>query len=100
MSIDDIPVDIANTPSGDVDPTDVPDAIESVTRGRAGEQPPMNPLVVLKAARWWYLGELNSIGNFVPYDSDVSQRSHPSMFTSIEVCIFCRIIGESLRTHR
>jgi len=34
---------------------DVPDEIESITRGLAGEQPPTNPLVVLKAARWWYI---------------------------------------------
>ena len=55
VSIDDIPVDIANTQSGDVDPTDVPDEIKSISRGLASEQPPTNPLVVLKAARWWYI---------------------------------------------
>ena len=55
VSIDDIPVDIANTQSAEVDPADVPDEIESITRGLAGEQPPTNPLVVLKAARWWYI---------------------------------------------
>lgn len=55
VSIDDIPVDIANTQSGDVDPIDVPDEIESITRGLAGEYPPTNLLVVLKAARWWYI---------------------------------------------
>ena len=55
VSIDDIPVDIANTQSGDVDPADVPDEIESITCGLAGEHPPTNPLVVLKAARWWYI---------------------------------------------
>lgn len=55
VSIDDTPVDIANTQSEDVDPTDVPDEIESITRGLAGEQPPTNPLVVLKVARWWYI---------------------------------------------
>lgn len=55
VSIDDIPVDIANTQSGDVKPTDIPDEIESITRGLAGEHPPTNPLVVLKAARWWYV---------------------------------------------
>ena len=55
VSIDEIPVDIANTQSGDVEFTDVPDEIESITRGLAGEQPPTNPLVVLKAARWWYI---------------------------------------------
>lgn len=41
--------------SGDVELTDVPDEIESITRGLAGEHPPTNPLVVLKAARWWYI---------------------------------------------
>ena len=55
VSIDDIPVDIANTQSGDVDPTDVPDEIESITRGLASEHPATSPLVVLKAARWWYI---------------------------------------------
>jgi len=55
VSIDEIPVDIANTQSGDVELTDVPNEIESITRGLAGEQPPTNPLVVLKAARWWYI---------------------------------------------
>jgi len=55
VSIDDIPVDIDNTQSGEVNPTDVPDEIESITRGLAGEHPPTNPLVVLKAARWWYI---------------------------------------------
>jgi len=55
VSIDEIPVDIDNTQSAEVDPADVPDEIESITRGLAGEQPPTNPLVVLKAARWWYI---------------------------------------------
>ncbi|WIV68941.1 hypothetical protein [Natrialbaceae archaeon AArc-T1-2] len=55
VSIDDIPVDIDNTQSGEVNPSDVPDEIESITRGLAGEHPPTNPLVVLKAARWWYI---------------------------------------------
>ena len=55
VSIDDIPIDIANTQSDTVEPDDVPDEIESITRGLAGEQPPTNPLVVLKAARWWYI---------------------------------------------
>lgn len=55
VSIEDIPVDIANTQSEEIDATDVPDEIESITRGLAGGQPPTNPLVVLKAARWWYI---------------------------------------------
>ena len=55
VSIDDIPVDVANTQSGEVDPAEVPEEIESITRGLAGEHPPTNPLVVLKAARWWYI---------------------------------------------
>ena len=55
VSIDDIPIDIANTQSGDVDPGDVPKEIESITRGLASKQPSTNPLVVLKAARWWYI---------------------------------------------
>ena len=55
VSIDDIPVDVANTQSSEVDPSEVPEEIQSITRGLASEQPPTNPLVVLKAARWWYL---------------------------------------------
>ena len=55
VPVDEIPVDIESTQISDVDPTDVPDEIESITRGLAGEQPPTNPIVVLKAARWWYL---------------------------------------------
>ena len=55
VSIDDIPIDIDNTQSSEVNLTDIPDEIESITRGLAGEHPPTNPLVVLKAARWWYI---------------------------------------------
>ncbi|WP_254547342.1 hypothetical protein [Halomarina pelagica] len=55
ISIDEIPVDIASTQSAEVDPADVPEEIQSITCGLASEQPPTNPLIVLKAARWWYL---------------------------------------------
>ncbi|WP_424005453.1 hypothetical protein ACOZ4I_19765 (plasmid) [Haloarcula salina] len=55
VSINDIPVDVSNTQSGEVDPAEVPEEIRSITRGLASEQPPTNPLVVLKAARWWYI---------------------------------------------
>lgn len=55
VSIDAIPVDITNTQSGEVEPAEVPEEIRSITRGLAGDQPPTNPLVVLKAARWWYI---------------------------------------------
>ena len=55
VSVDEIPVDIDTTQSAEVDSADVPDEIESITRGLAGEQPPTNPIVVLKAARWWYI---------------------------------------------
>ena len=55
VSIDEIPVDIANTQSGEVDSAEVPEEIRSITRGLASDQPPTNPLVVLKAARWWYI---------------------------------------------
>ena len=55
VSIDDIPVDIAITQSDTVEINDVPKEIESITRGLASEHPPTNPIVVLKAARWWYL---------------------------------------------
>ncbi|MCG1004968.1 MULTISPECIES: hypothetical protein [Halobacterium] len=55
ISIDEIPVDIATTQSDTVKPADVPEEIESITRGLASEHPPTNPLVVLKAAQWWYI---------------------------------------------
>ncbi|MUV59444.1 hypothetical protein [Halobacterium sp. CBA1126] len=55
IAIDAIPIDLEATQTGDVDLSDVPDDIESITRGLAGEQPPTNPIVVLQAARWWYL---------------------------------------------
>ena len=55
ISIDQIPIDLPNTQTSEVDPADVPEEIQSITRGLASEQPPTNPLVVLKAARWWYL---------------------------------------------
>jgi hypothetical protein len=37
VSIDEIPVDIDNTQSAAVDSADVPDEIESIARGLAGE---------------------------------------------------------------
>jgi hypothetical protein len=55
VSIDQILVDIANTQSGEVHASDVPEEIQSLTRGLASTEPPTNPLVVLKAARWWYI---------------------------------------------
>lgn len=55
VSVDEIPIDISNTQSGEIDPGEVPAEIESITRGLASEQPPTNLLVVLKAARWWYI---------------------------------------------
>ena len=55
VSVDEIPIDISNTQSGEIEPAEVPAEIESITRGLASEQPPTNPLVVLKAARWWYI---------------------------------------------
>jgi hypothetical protein len=57
VSTDDIPVDIATTQSDTVEPDDVPEEIKSITRGLASEHPPTNPIVVLKAVRWWYLHE-------------------------------------------
>ncbi|WP_436927621.1 hypothetical protein [Halosimplex amylolyticum] len=55
VPIDAIPVDIANTTSNAVSPDKVPAEIESLTLALASECPPTNPLVVLKAARWWYI---------------------------------------------
>ncbi|WP_436932692.1 hypothetical protein [Halosimplex halobium] len=55
VSIDPIPVDITMTDSEPITPDDVPVEIESLTLALANESPPTNPLVVLKAARWWYI---------------------------------------------
>ena len=55
VSVDGIPIDISSTQSGDVEPAEVPTEIESITLELASTEPPTNPLVVLKAARWWYL---------------------------------------------
>lgn len=55
ISIDQIPIDLSNTQTSNVDPAEVPEKIQSITRGLASEHPPTNPLVVLKAARWWYI---------------------------------------------
>ena len=55
VSVDEIPVDPTNTVTGDVESAEVPDGIQSITNELASQQPPTNPLVVLKAARWWYV---------------------------------------------
>ncbi|WP_254544790.1 hypothetical protein [Halomarina pelagica] len=55
VSIDAIPVDGANSQSAEVEPEDVPEEPRSITQALATEQPPTNPLVALKAARWWYI---------------------------------------------
>ncbi|ELZ94442.1 hypothetical protein [Haloferax volcanii] len=55
VSIDEIPVDLELVHSTDLSRADVPDEIESITWDLLSEQPPTNPLVVLKAARWWYI---------------------------------------------
>jgi len=53
--IDGISVDIATAQSGDVHADEIPEAIRSLTRGLASTEPPTNPLLVLTAARWWYV---------------------------------------------
>ena len=55
IAIDQIPIGLPNTQTSGVDPADVPEEIQSITCGLASEHPPTNPLVVLKAARWWYI---------------------------------------------
>ena len=54
VSIDAIPVDVANSQSTGVEPENVPEEIRSITQALASEQPPTNPLVAL-TARWWYI---------------------------------------------
>lgn len=54
VSIDGIPVDIDNTQSERSTPGR-PRRNRVNHRGLAGEQPPTNSTVVLKAARWWYI---------------------------------------------
>ena len=53
--VDGIAVKPANARTGQIDVEDVPDDITDITRALAGRSPPTNPIVVLKAARWWYL---------------------------------------------
>lgn len=53
--VDSIAVEPANAHTGEVDVADVPDEIAEITRALAGRSPPTNPIVVLKAGRWWYL---------------------------------------------
>ena len=55
VSVDEIPVDPTNTVTGDVESADIPEKIRSITNELASQQPPTNPLVVLKVARWWYV---------------------------------------------
>ncbi len=55
ISIGQIPIDLSNTQTSEVNPAEVPEEIQSITRGLASEQPPTNSLVVLKAARRWYI---------------------------------------------
>lgn len=55
LDIDSIAVDPTGTTTGDIQACEVPEEIASITRGLAGQHPPSNPLVVLKAARWWYI---------------------------------------------
>ncbi len=55
VSFNDIPVTLGTTGTGDVDRTDIPDEIESITCGLASQQPPTKPIIVLTAARWWSL---------------------------------------------
>lgn len=55
VSVDEIPIDISNTQSREIEPAEVPPEIKSITLGLASEEPPTNPLVVLKVARWWYI---------------------------------------------
>lgn len=55
VSIDPIPVDLATSRADRIDPAEGPESIRSITLALASEQPPTNPLVVLQAARWWYV---------------------------------------------
>ncbi|MFC7216016.1 hypothetical protein ACFQO4_18260 [Saliphagus sp. GCM10025334] len=53
--VDGIAVKPANARTSQIDVLNVPDDIADITRALAGRSPPTNPIVVLKAARWWYL---------------------------------------------
>ncbi|ELK55705.1 hypothetical protein G3A49_13615 [Haloferax volcanii] len=55
VSIDEIPVDLELVHRSEFTRADIPDEIESITWSLLSERPPTNPLVVLKAARWWYI---------------------------------------------
>lgn len=55
IEIDSIAVDPAGTATGEVHVDEIPDEITAITRGLIGQHPQSNPLVVLRAARWWYI---------------------------------------------
>lgn len=46
--IGEIPIDISSTQSGDVHASDVPEEIQSLTRGVARTEPPPTPLIVVE----------------------------------------------------
>lgn len=54
-SSDAVTAAVPTTRAAAVAPAAVPEEIRSITRALASEQPPTNPLDVLKAARWWYI---------------------------------------------
>lgn len=55
FEIDGIVIDPSSIDIGDVDIDDVPADIAAITSGLVGTEPQTNPIVILKAARWWYL---------------------------------------------
>lgn len=55
LEIDSIAVDPSSTTTGEVQVSEIPREIAEITSGLIGQQPQSNPLIVLKAARWWYV---------------------------------------------
>lgn len=55
ISVDEIPIDIEATKTRVVEPETIPTEISLITQRLASGHPPTNPLVILQAARWWYI---------------------------------------------
>jgi len=55
VTVDEIPIHPSLSLTGDVEPADVPKEIRLITDALAVQDLPTNPLVVLQAARWWYV---------------------------------------------
>lgn len=55
IEIDGIAINPSSTTTGEVQVGEIPEEIVEITMGLVGQTPQSNPLIVLKAARWWYV---------------------------------------------